>query len=177
VLALGTEELAGVLAAAGHTVLGIEAWEEVQAVAVGVDVTFSYARLRAAAEAVANGATLFAVNLDSRFPVGPGRFDPGCGSLATAISVASGGRPIVGVGKPSPPIFEIALERLGCRPAEAAMVGDSAESDLAGGREVGMATIWVDHERPSQPLADLSVRDPAELLAIWERAASARATS
>ncbi len=169
VLALGTEELAGVLTASGHTVLGIEDWAEAQALAVGVDVRFSYERLRAASEAVAKGAALFAVNLDARFPVGPGRFDPGCGSLATAISVASGGRPIIGVGKPSPPIFEMALERLDCRPTEATIVGDSVEADLAGGRAVGMATVWVDPDKADHAQADLVVRDLAELLERWER--------
>ena len=49
-----------------------EHWQEAKAVVVGVDLDFNYERLRAAARAVASGASFFAVNLDSRFPVGPG---------------------------------------------------------------------------------------------------------
>src|SRR5262249_25105231 len=41
---------------------------------------------------------------------------------------------------PQPPLFRMALRRLGLAAAEAAMVGDSVESDVAGGRAVGMRT-------------------------------------
>jgi ribonucleotide monophosphatase NagD (HAD superfamily) len=77
VLVIGTKELSRVLANSGHTSVPIERWEEARAVVVGVDIDFSYERLRAAARAVAGGASFFAVNLDSRFPVGSGLFDPG----------------------------------------------------------------------------------------------------
>ena len=46
-----------------------------------------------------------------------------------------------GVLKPDARIFEIALERLGLAPNEVAFVGDDAERDLAGAREVGMLAI------------------------------------
>ena len=62
------------------------------------------------------GAAFFAINLDARFPVGPGEFDPGCGALAEAIAVAGGVRPIA-IGKPEPPLFQVAIERLGCSAA------------------------------------------------------------
>ena len=57
--------------------------------------------------------------------------------------MAGGARPVV-VGKPHAPIFEMALERLGCRPDEAMMVGDGLTTDIAGGRAAGMATVWLD---------------------------------
>ncbi len=46
--------------------------------------------------------------------------------------------------KPSPLIFRAALELLGVRPAEAVMVGDSLEDDVAGARAVGMRAVLVD---------------------------------
>jgi HAD superfamily hydrolase (TIGR01549 family) len=46
--------------------------------------------------------------------------------------------------KPSPLIFGAALELLGVRPAEAVMVGDSPEEDVAGARAVGMRAVLVD---------------------------------
>jgi HAD superfamily hydrolase (TIGR01450 family) len=168
VLALGTREMAEVLEAAGHTVLPLDGWARARAVAVGNDPAFDFGRLRAAARAVAAGAAFFTVNLDPRLPVGPGEFDPGCGALAEAVAVAGGGRPTV-VGKPHRPIFELALERLGCTPGEAAMVGDSLPTDIEGGRAAGLATVWV--APPGGPAgagaADLRVRDLAELLALW----------
>lgn len=168
VLALGTDEMRRVLEATGHTVLGMDAWPRARAVAVGNDPAFDFARLRAASRAVAAGAAFFTVNLDPRLPVAPGEFDPGCGALAEAVVVAGGARPIV-VGKPHRPIFEMALERLGCRPGEAAMVGDSLATDVAGGRGAGMFTVWLDPpgDGDGEGRADLTVRSLEELRELW----------
>lgn len=171
VLPLGTREMREVLEAAGHTAVDFDDWRRAKVVAVGNDPLFDFGRLRAASRAVAAGATLVTVNLDPRLPVAPGEFDPGCGALAEAVAVAGGARPVV-VGKPHAPIFEMALERLGCRPPEAVMVGDSLTTDIAGGRAAGMATVWVDPggERPAAAEADTVVRDLAELLDLWRAA-------
>jgi 4-nitrophenyl phosphatase len=173
VLVIGTDEVATVLRASGHTPVPIERWHEAKAVAVGVDPDFSYDRLRAAARAVAAGAMFFAINLDSRFPVGPNVFDPGCGALAEAIAVASGARPIA-IGKPEPTLFQTAIDRLGCTAHQAAMVGDSTASDIAGGRAAGMFTIWLDPNQgdPQPASADIKVRDIAALRELWRQARS-----
>jgi HAD superfamily hydrolase (TIGR01450 family) len=168
VLPLGTREMSDVLEAAGHTVVDLADWRRAGVVAVGNDPLFDFGRLRAASRAVAAGATLFTVNLDPRLPVAPGEFDPGCGALTEAVAVAGGVRPVV-VGKPHAPIFEMALERLGCRPPEAAMVGDGLTTDVAGGRAAGMVTVWVapagERREPGQ--ADVVVGSLAELLEVW----------
>jgi HAD superfamily hydrolase (TIGR01450 family) len=171
VLPLGSEGLARAVEEAGHTVVGLDPWEEIQAVALGNDAAFDYAKLAAASQAVRAGAGFFTCNLDPRLPLGPDGFDPGCGSLAEAIAVAAGVRPTV-VGKPNPPIFTAALERLGCAPGEAAMVGDRAGTDIAGGRAAGMITILVegDPEDRAAADADLVVKDPADLLRRWKSA-------
>ena len=176
VLAIGTDRMARVLEAAGHPVVGVADWPQAQAVVVGLDPAFDFTRLRAASRAVARGAAFFAVNLDPRFPVAPGEFDPGCGALAEAIAVAGGARPVV-IGKPHRPIFEMALERLGCRASEAAMVGDSLATDIAGGRDMGMFTVWVDAsgDGDGEGRADLTVRSLEELLELWSRARPAGA--
>ena len=145
VLVIGTAEVAQVLAAAGHSPVPVDRWHEARAVVVGVDHDFSYERLRAATRAVMAGAALFAINLDARFPVGPGLYDPGCGALAEAIAVASGVRPAA-IGKPELPLFQFVIERLGCPAQQAAMVGDSISSDIEGGKAAGMFTIWIDPE-------------------------------
>ena len=170
VLVIGTDELASVLEASGHTRVSTERWKEAKAVVVGVDTDFDYNRLRSAARAVGGGASFFAVNLDARFPVGPGAFDPGCGALAEAIAVAGGARPVA-IGKPERTIFRVAIERLGCPGRQIAMVGDSTSSDIEGGRAAGMFTIWVDSrdDEPKPACADLKVRDPAELHELWRR--------
>ncbi len=169
VLVLGTTELHRVLERAGHRVLAMEEWEHSQAVVVGVDPEFNYASLKYAASAVHQGAKLFAVNLDARFPVGPNRYEPGCGALAEAVAVAGGSRPI-GIGKPGHPLFEMALMRLQCQPAEAVMVGDSASADIAGAAAVRMRTAWIQNNAEPNVLIspDWSAPDPARLLELWQ---------
>jgi glycerol-1-phosphatase len=171
VLPLGTVEMREVLEAAGHRVVGFDDWRRANVVAVGNDPLFDFGRLRAASRAVAAGASLFTVNLDARLPVAPGEFDPGCGALTEAVAVAGGARPVV-VGKPHAPIFEMALERLGCSPADAVMVGDGLTTDIAGGRAAGMRTVWVDASSASHESgqADITVRDLADLLELWRAA-------
>lgn len=58
-----------------------------------------------------------------------------------------------GRAKPHPSIFETALGALGVRPAEAAMVGDSFEDDIAGARALGMRAILLDRDglHPEEP--------------------------
>jgi 4-nitrophenyl phosphatase len=169
VMPLGTRDLSDLLEAAGHEVVAIEHWPRAQAVVVGNDPAFDFGRLRAASRAVAAGAAFFAVNLDARFPVAEDQFDPGCGALAEAVAVASGVRPIA-VGKPHLPLFRLAIDRLGCGPSEAAMVGDNLPSDIVGGRAAGMYTVWLD-DRPGQARpgeADLKVASLVELTCLWQ---------
>jgi 4-nitrophenyl phosphatase len=168
VLVIGTPEVAQVLASAGHSTVPVDRWHEARAVVVGVDHDFSYERLRAATRAVMAGAAFFSINLDARFPVGPGLYDPGCGALAEAIAVASGRRPGA-IGKPELPLFQFVIERLGCPAHQAAMVGDSISSDIEGGKAAGMFTIWIESDDVAiQPTcADLKVRGLPELHDLW----------
>lgn len=168
VLVIGSQDLSRVLEESGHASIPVERWQEGKAVVVGVDVEFNYDKLRAAARAVASGATLFAVNLDSRFPVGPRIFDPGCGALAAAIGIAGGAEPVA-IGKPEPTLFRASIERLQCPSHQAAMVGDSESSDIEGGHEAGMFTIWLDprNDVPKPDCADLKLRDLRELHQLW----------
>ncbi len=177
-LVIGTDDLAEVLTSAGHVWVPMERWHDAQAVVVGVDHDFSYDRLRAAARAVAAGAALFAVNMDASFPVGQGQIDPGCGALAEAIAVAGQARP-VGIGKPEPPLFEFAAERLNCQPHQAAMVGDSLASDIAGGRAAGMFTIWINASKQDSSVnhADMTIQSLDELHQIWLQARHTAADS
>ena len=49
----------------------------------------------------------------------------------------------VGINKPQPGIFQIALERNGITADEAVMIGDSYSSDIAGAKAAGIDQIWV----------------------------------
>ncbi len=47
-----------------------------------------------------------------------------------------------GVSKPDPAIFQLALDKLGCRAEDAVMVGDSWENDVVGAHAAGIRAIW-----------------------------------
>jgi HAD superfamily hydrolase (TIGR01450 family) len=140
VLVIGAPETAAAVARSGHVLVAVDDYRDATVVVVGNDFDLSYERLTAAARAAAAGAPLVTPNVDPRLPVEGGEFLPGCGALVAAVAVAAGVTPVV-VGKPAPPLFRMALARLGLEPAEAAMVGDSVASDIVGAHAVGMATV------------------------------------
>ncbi len=49
----------------------------------------------------------------------------------------------MGINKPQPGIFQIALERNGITADEAVMIGDSYSSDIAGAKAAGIDQIWI----------------------------------
>lgn len=58
----------------------------------------------------------------------------------------------VGVAKPDPKIFDYAFEKMGNPPRERVMmVGDTAESDILGGMNAGLATCWLNAHGRSLP--------------------------
>jgi putative hydrolase of the HAD superfamily len=56
----------------------------------------------------------------------------------------------VGAMKPDPAIFRHALSRLGVRPEEAWMIGDSVKRDMRGAEALGMPHAWVAGARPGE---------------------------
>jgi HAD superfamily hydrolase (TIGR01549 family) len=71
----------------------------------------------------------------------------------------------VGLSKPSPAIFGVALERAGVGAAETVMVGDSVEDDVKGALACGMGAVLLDRVgRYDLPLP--TIRTLAELPAL-----------
>lgn len=52
----------------------------------------------------------------------------------------------VGLHKPQPEIFQLALERMGYAASEALMIGDSYSSDIVGASRAGIRSIWYSPE-------------------------------
>jgi HAD superfamily hydrolase (TIGR01450 family) len=166
VLVMGAHEMADVIERAGHEIVEIKDWRRATVVAVGNDFDLSYERLTAACRAAAAGAALITPNLDPRLPIEGGDFLPGCGAIVEAVAVAAGVRPVV-VGKPEPPLFLMALGRLGLPPDAVAMVGDSLPSDIRGARAVGLRTVlYAPAGGSASPEIDVIVRSFAELATL-----------
>jgi 4-nitrophenyl phosphatase len=111
----------------------------VDAVVVGLDLDFSYARLACAAEAVRAGARFVATNRDPVYPHEKGLM-PGAGSIVSAIETAGGHTP-VSIGKPGPLLLEVAAHAAGGDVAAAVMIGDSVVTDIAAARAVGARSV------------------------------------
>jgi HAD superfamily hydrolase (TIGR01662 family) len=67
----------------------------------------------------------------------------------------------VGYMKPHPRIYEAALERMGIRAEETAMVGDNMRADIEGSKALGMTAIWT--RPPLDELVEASA-DPPEVV-------------
>lgn len=109
-------------------------------VVVGWDPSFTYTAMARASRAVINGALLIATNSDASFPAADGLL-PGAGAILASIETASKGRAEV-MGKPHPPMLRTVAARLeGC--TRIAVVGDRADTDLAGARAMGWTSVLV----------------------------------
>lgn len=109
-------------------------------VVVGWDPGFTYEAMKKASVAARRGARLIATNDDASFPA-EDELWPGAGAILASIERASGATAEV-MGKPHDPMMAAAARRLeGC--SAIAMVGDRPDTDLAGGRSRGWATILV----------------------------------
>jgi 4-nitrophenyl phosphatase len=115
--------------------------EQIDAVVVGLDLKFTYAKLRRASDAIRDGAKYVATNADATLPHETG-MQPGAGSVVAALSTASGRSPIV-VGKPETLMMLKGIEQLGVRPEEAIMVGDRLDTDILSGNRAGLKTALV----------------------------------
>lgn len=76
-----------------------------------------------------------------------------------------------GVAKPDPRIFQLAAARLGVAPAAVLHVGDDPALDIAGARDAGLRTAWINRAGAPWPTAlgpapELDLRDLGEL-ADW----------
>src|SRR5262244_1706098 len=116
--------------------------ERVRWVVIAFDRTFTYAKLNIALQAVRGGARLIATNPDRTCPV-EGAEIPDCAGMIAAVEAVTGKTVEVIVGKPSPVILQVALERLGVTASECVIVGDRIETDITMGQSLGLATVLV----------------------------------
>jgi phosphoglycolate/pyridoxal phosphate phosphatase family enzyme len=111
------------------------------AVVVSFDRTLTYWKLCAALDALRGGADLVACNLDPTWPDHRGIL-PSTGSLVRLLEYASGKKAEL-VGKPDPAMFRMLLTSHGIRPAQALVVGDRIDVDVAAGLRLGSRTALV----------------------------------
>lgn len=115
---------------------------EIEVVVVSVDYQFDYRKLEIAFQAIRRGARLLAANGDRTWPTPDGPV-PDAAAMLGAIQACTRRQAEAVLGKPSPWMARLALQRLGTPAARTWIVGDSLESDIRLGREAGMTSALV----------------------------------
>src|SRR6476620_4980841 len=110
-------------------------------VVVGEGRTRSFEMLEHAVQMVNAGAKLIGTNLDPNCPTQSG-IRPGCGAIVSLIEQATGIKAF-SVGKPSRGRMRVARKELGMATSETIMIGDTMETDILGGVQMGYRTILV----------------------------------
>lgn len=166
----GTNSLKEELRSEGFTVT--EDAEEAQCIVMGFDTELTFKKLEDVSWLLLTREIPFiATNPDLVCPTEFGSV-PDCGSVCQMIYNATGKRPVV-IGKPSPLMPELAMERLGVSKEETCVIGDRIYTDVKSGLNAGITGILVmSGETTPQILAEspdkphLVLEDAGEILVI-----------
>jgi len=108
-------------------------------VVVGEGRTVTLDALERAVTLILNGAKLIATNLDPNCPTQSGT-RPGCGATVAYLETVTGIKAF-SVGKPSPIMMRAARKELGLETSQTIMVGDTMDTDILGGVQMGYRTV------------------------------------
>src|SRR5437764_1702157 len=108
-------------------------------VVVGEGRTLSFEMVEAALKMILGGAKLIATNLDPNCPTESG-MRPGCGATVAMLDAAAGVKAF-SAGKPSPVMLRGARKELGLTTDQTIVIGDTMETDIIGGAQLGFKTI------------------------------------
>lgn len=165
----GTRSLQRELRQAGFTVT--QDVEKTQCIVMGFDTELTFRKLQDVCYLLSTRGDIpyIATNPDYVCPTEFGSV-PDCGSVCDMVFNATGKRPVV-IGKPSPLMPELAMEKTGFSKEETAVVGDRIYTDIKSGLNAGIAGILVMSgettreildESPDKP--DLVLEDASEIL-------------
>lgn len=110
-------------------------------VVIGEGRAFTFEMIEKAVRLVERGAKLIATNMDPNCPTDSG-IRPGCGAIVAMIEKATG-KQAFSLGKPSPLMMREARKQLNLSTAQTIMVGDTMETDILGGVQLGFRTVLV----------------------------------
>jgi len=163
VAVLGADGLRGALEQVDLHPVSVD--DEAEAVVTGYGPNVRWHEVMRVASRIRGGLPWVASNTDLTLPTRDG-VAPGHGTLVRLLADFSGVTPEV-AGKPAPPLLEETIRRVGGR--RPLMVGDRLDTDIEGGRRVGVHTLLVltgvtglselvaarPHERPTYLACDL----------------------
>jgi len=110
-------------------------------VVVGEGRTLNFEMVESALDMIRGGAKLVATNLDPNCPTQAGA-RPGCGAIVAMLETAAGVKAF-SVGKPSPVMLRAARKELALTTDQTIVIGDTMETDILGGVQLGFKTVLV----------------------------------
>ncbi len=137
----GTRSLIAELEAEGFSVTA--ELDKVECIVMGFDTELTFQKLEDVSRLLLTRPELpyIATNPDLVCPTEYGSV-PDCGSVCQMLYNATGKRPVV-IGKPSPLMPQLAMERLGVSKEETMVVGDRIYTDVKSGLNAGTVTALV----------------------------------
>ena len=101
----------------------------------------TYGSMNTAFRHLMEGAELVALEKD-RYWMAPEGISLSAGPFISALEFATGKTATL-MGKPSPAFFDLALQDMGLKPGDVAMIGDDIHTDIAGAQKSGIRGILV----------------------------------
>lgn len=153
----GTESLKAELRKNGFTVT--EKREETECIVMGFDTELTFKKLEDVSYMLCTrDVPYIATNPDYVCPTEFGSV-PDCGSVCDMIFNATGKRPFV-IGKPSPAMIELAMEKEHCAPQETAVIGDRIYTDIKSGLNAKAKTVLVMSGETTEEILNVSKDKP-----------------
>lgn len=158
----GTESLKAELRREGFPVT--ESVEDTEVIVLGFDTELNFRKLRDISYMLTVKPDLpyIATNPDLVCPTEFG-YVPDCGSVTIMLKNATGKTPVV-IGKPSPLMPLLAMERLGVGKEETCVVGDRIYTDVKSGLNAGVCGILVMSGETTPEILEKSADKPDMVL-------------
>ncbi|AIQ16733.1 hypothetical protein H70357_08735 [Paenibacillus sp. FSL H7-0357] len=148
----GSESLEASLRGFGHRVVRLDDHSKSEFIVLGRDVQFNYEKLSRSVNQVQRGAKLVITNSDVYHPGAFGERVPETGALLASVLSMLDRPSVISIGKPESYPFQKALELYGTSRDACLMVGDNIYTDIKGGKNAGIDTLWISYHR-SRPRA------------------------
>ncbi len=140
IYALGTASFQSQLREAGLCITN-RPEDDVDCLCMGFDTELTFQKLEDACILLNRGVDYIATNPDWVCPTWYG-YVPDCGSVSQMLEHATKRKPEF-IGKPSPAMAYLAMERTGYTREQTVMIGDRLYTDIASGIHAGISTIFV----------------------------------
>ena len=157
----GTQSLKDELKENGFTVT--EKLDEVDAVVMGFDTELTFKKLEDVSKLLlTRNIPYIATNPDLVCPTEFGSV-PDCGSVSIMLKNVSGREPLF-IGKPSPLMPTLAMDKWGVSPDETAVIGDRIYTDIKSGINAGAHSILVMSGETTEEILNASEDKPELVL-------------